>query len=168
MCGCAVCLCVSMLQLPRMVCVWLLACVKRCLPRLCGVCVVCVLLVLVLVVLVCVWWCVCGVVVCVVLVCGGVCVVCGGSDDSRHERVCPGKRADDATNSGGRTPGSKLPASPPPLPRPDGWGTPGRVPVYTAKKVNPSTDEQHLWSCTTGTSTTCVAAPLRPLPFNLN
>ena len=60
------------------------------------------------------------------------------------------------------------PASPPPLSRPDGGGTPGRVPVYTAKKANPSTDEQHLWSCTTRTSTTCVAAPLRPLPFNLN
>ena len=27
-------------------------------------------------------------------------------------------------NSGGRTPGSKLPASPPPLPRPDGGGNP--------------------------------------------
>ena len=27
-------------------------------------------------------------------------------------------------NSGGRTPGSKLPASPPPLPRPDGLGNP--------------------------------------------
>ena len=43
--------------------------------------------------------------------------------------------------------------------------TPGRVPVYTAQKLKPSRHEQHLWSCTTGTSTTCVAAPLRPLPF---
>ena len=32
-------------------------------------------------------------------------------------------RACDATNSGGRTPGSKLPASPPPLPHPNGGGT---------------------------------------------
>ena len=31
---------------------------------------------------------------------------------------------DNATNSGGRTPGSKLPASPPPLLRPDGGGQP--------------------------------------------
>ena len=29
-----------------------------------------------------------------------------------------------AANSGGRTPGSKLPASPPPLPRPNGGGNP--------------------------------------------
>ena len=101
------------------------------------------------------WWCVgCA------CTCGVVCGV-GGTNDSQHgESVLA--RADDATNSGGRTPGSKLPASPPPLPRPDGGGTPGRVPVYTAKKANPSTDEQHLWSCTTGRSTTCVAAPLRP------
>ena len=40
-----------------------------------------------------------------------------------------------AANSGGRTPGSKLPASPPPLPRPNGGGNPGRVPVYTALKT---------------------------------
>ena len=54
----------------------------------------------------CVWCVVCGVCVC------GVCGVCG-SDDSRHgESVLA--RADDAPNSGGRTPGSKLPASPPP------------------------------------------------------
>ena len=33
-------------------------------------------------------------------------------------------RAYDATNSGGRTPGSKLLASSPPLPRPDGGGNP--------------------------------------------
>ena len=32
-------------------------------------------------------------------------------------------RACDAPNSGGRTPGSKLPASPPPLPHPNGGGT---------------------------------------------
>ena len=35
---------------------------------------------------------------------------------------------------GGRTPGSKLPASPPSLLRPNGGGQPGRVPVYTALK----------------------------------
>ena len=40
-----------------------------------------------------------------------------------HECVCPFTCAH-ASNSGGRTPGSKLPASPPPLPRPDGGGQP--------------------------------------------
>ena len=40
----------------------------------------------------------------------------------------------------GRTPGSKLPASPPPLHRPDGGGTPGRVPVYTAPKKASQTE----------------------------
>ena len=71
-------------------------------------------------------------------------------------------RACDAANSGGRTPGSKLPASPPPLPHPDGGGTPGRVPVYTAKKAN---HQQ--------TNSTCEAAqqghrPLQRSPFNMN
>ena len=73
---------------------------------------------------VCVLWCV-VVVVCVVRI----------TDDT----ACHSRRAYDATNSGGRTPGSKLPASPPPLPRPDGRGTPGRVPVYTALKSLPIT-----------------------------
>ena len=65
-------------------------------------------------------------------------------------------------NSGGRAPGSKLPASPPPLPRPDGGGTPGRVPVYTAQKSLPvnrrtapvelhNRDIDHLCSSTTAT-----------------
>ena len=49
-------------------------------------------------------------------------------------------------NSGDRTPGNKLPASPPPLPRPDGGGTPGRVPVYTALK-RPS---HHTMKCNCG------------------
>ena len=40
-----------------------------------------------------------------------------------HEGVCPATRTL-APNSGGRTPGSKLPASPPPLLRPDGGGQP--------------------------------------------
>ena len=40
-----------------------------------------------------------------------------------HEGVCPATRTS-APNSGGRAPGSKLPASPPPLPRPDGGGQP--------------------------------------------
>ena len=40
-----------------------------------------------------------------------------------HEGVCPATRTD-APYSGGRTPGSKLPASPPPLLRPDGGGQP--------------------------------------------
>ena len=39
--------------------------------------------------------------------------------------VCLSTLADmHASNSGGRTPESKLPASPPPLPRPDGGGQP--------------------------------------------
>ena len=50
-------------------------------------------------------WCVCG---------GG-----GGSDDGIR-RQCLSIAADACTELGGRTPGSKLPASPPPLPRPDG------------------------------------------------
>ena len=71
---------------------------------MCVVCVVCV-------------WCVCGVcgVVCVWCVCGVcVCGVCGTNDSRYGESVLA--RADDASNSGGRTPGSKLPPSPPPLP----------------------------------------------------
>ena len=46
-------------------------------------------------------------------------------------------RACDAPNSGGRTPGSKLPASPPPLPRPDGGGTLAVYLLYTALKNKP-------------------------------
>ena len=52
------------------------------------------------------WWWWCG---------ADLCVTRGG--------VCPAMRTL-APNSGGRTPGSKLPASPPPLPRPDGGGQP--------------------------------------------
>ena len=62
-----------------------------------------------------------------------------------HEGVCPATRTL-APNSGGRTPESKLPASPPPLPRPNGGRTPGRVPVYTAQK-KPS---RHTMSCNCG------------------
>ena len=54
-----------------------------------------------------------------------------------HEGVCPATRTL-ALDSGGRTPGSKLPASPPLLPRPDGGGrrvNPGTVPVYRALKT---------------------------------
>ena len=89
-----------------------------------------------------------------------MCGVCGTNDSRHGESVLA--RADDATNSGGRTPGSKLPASSPPLPRPDGGGTPGRVPVYTAKKSQPinrrtapvelhNRDIDHLCSSTTAT-----------------
>ena len=51
-----------------------------------------------------------------------------------HEGVCPATRTH-APNSGGRTPGSKLPASPPSLPRPDGGGQPWPCPcVHDPKK----------------------------------
>ena len=95
----------------------------------------------------------------------------GGSDGVFDVCVCP-YTPTRCTNLGGRTPGTKLPASPPPLPRPDGGGTPGRVPVYTAqktksgancgastaycKKNNPSIHELQLWSSTTWTSTTAA------------
>ena len=45
---------------------------------------------------------------------------------------------DDASNSGGRTPGSELPASPPFLPRPNGGVNPGPVPVHRALNVQPT------------------------------
>ena len=48
----------------------------------------------------CVWLCVC------------LCGVCGANDSRHGESVLA--RAGYAPNSGGRTPGSKLPASPPP------------------------------------------------------
>ena len=54
----------------------------------------------------------------------------GGADLSVHGKSLS-MNHDDATNSGGRTPGSKLPASPPHLRR---GSTPGRVPVNTAPK----------------------------------
>ena len=86
----------------------------------------------------------------------------------KNEPCLSGSRLS-APNSGGRTPGSKLPESPPPLPRPDGGGTPGRVPVYTAQKKRHasghvinlsktmSTAEPHR-NCTVWTSQgTCVA-----------
>ena len=56
-----------------------------------------------------------------------------------HESVCPFPCAH-ASNSGGRTPGSKLPASPPPLPRPNGGGQPGPVPVHRA--LNPPSNSR--------------------------
>ena len=59
------------------------------------------------------------VVVVVVVVVVGVVVVVVVRTFVLHEGVCPATRTL-APNSGGRTPGSKLPASPPPLPRPDG------------------------------------------------
>ena len=71
--------------------------------------------------------------------CGGVC----GSHDSKHAVSVQG-HADYAPNWVARTPGSKLPASPPPLLRPDGGGTPGRVPVYTALKTHPVTPRYEL------------------------
>ena len=53
-------------------------------------------------------------------------------------------RACDAPNSGGRTPGSKLPASPPPLPRPDGGGTLAVYLCTRPKKAFPSHHEMQL------------------------
>ena len=64
-----------------------------------------------------------------------------------------------APNSGGRTPGSKLPASPPPLPRPDGGGQPwpcacAHGPEKEAPSAHQRVDELPLMPHTTGTSTT--------------
>ena len=73
------------------------------------------------------------------------CCGCGGTDVTYDTCLCR-YAPTHATNSGGRTPGSKLPVSPPPLPRPDDGGTPGRVPVYTAQK-KPS---RHTMSCNCG------------------
>ena len=53
-----------------------------------------------------------------------------------HEGVCPATRTL-APNSGGRTPGSKLPASPPPLPRPDGGGQPWSCTFVHGPKKKP-------------------------------
>ena len=90
-----------------------------------------------------------------------MCDVCGGGGggaDVMYDTCLCRYAPTHATNSGGRTPGSKLPASPPPLPRPDGGGTPGRVPVYTAQKrqaglklqslhiILHSLDHAHLWN----------------------
>ena len=47
-----------------------------------------------------------------------------GADVVYDTCLCRYERIAHAPNSGGRTPGSKLPASPPPLPRPDGGGQP--------------------------------------------
>ena len=80
-----------------------------------------------------------GVVVVVVV------VVVGGADVMYDTCLCR-YAPTHATNSGGRTPGSKLPASPPPLPRRDGGGTPGRVPVYTAQKAT----RRHATNCNCG------------------
>ena len=63
-----------------------------------------------------------------------------------HEGVCPATRTV-APNSGGRTPGGKLPGLPPPLPRPDGGGQPWPCAcAHGPKKSDPSTSN-------TGTST---------------
>ena len=65
----------------------------------------------------------CGVLVlwCVVVVCCGGCGGGCGTDVMYDTCLCR-YAPTHATNSGGGTPGSKLPASPPPLPRPDGGG----------------------------------------------
>ena len=67
------------------------------------------------------------------VVCGVWCVVVQMTNDT----ACQSRRVREMhlIRVAG-TPGSKLPASPPPLPRPDGGGTPGRVPVYTAQKTS--------------------------------
>ena len=54
-------------------------------------------------------------------------------------------RACDATNSGGRTPGSKLLASPPPLPRPDGGGNP-----WPCTCVHGPSSSRHAMNCSCG------------------
>ena len=69
---------------------------------------------------------------------------------------------------GGRTPGSKLPASPPPLLRPEGGGSPLAVhlSVYTALKTHPvkprRADELQLWR------TPQFSARLDPMPCRHN
>ena len=101
---CAVLCCVALVVCGGVWCVCVVVC-GVCVCVVCGVCGV--------------WCVVCGVwcVVCGVwsVVCGVWCVVCGvcGTNDSQHG-VSVQARADYAPNSGGRTPGSKLPASPPP------------------------------------------------------
>ena len=55
----------------------------------------------------------------------------GGSDDGITTMCLIITPHEHAPNSGGRTPGSKLPASPPPLPRPDGGGEPLAVYLCT-------------------------------------
>ena len=65
-------------------------------------------------------WC-CGVVV--LWCCGVVVVVVVVVVRMIETRGSLSRRAPKCTLLGGRTPGSKLPASPPPLPRPDGGGT---------------------------------------------
>ena len=96
--------------------------------------------------------------------CGGGCCGCGGCGgcgaDVMYDTCLCRYKPTHATNSGGRTPGSKLPASPPPLLRPDGGGTPW--PCACAQGPKKSSHQS--------TKSTCGAAPpaLRPLPFNLN
>ena len=88
---------------------------------------------------------------------------CGTNDSQHGESVLA--RADDATNSGGRTPGSKLPASPPPLPRPDGGGQPLAVYLCTRpKKPTHQPTNSICGAAQQGDRPPVVAAPLRPLP----
>ena len=68
--------------------------------------------------------------------CAAACIVTCGARDLENG-VCPGAFLH-ASNSGGRTPGSKLAASPPPLPRPDGGGQPGRVPDHSHDELTTS------------------------------
>ena len=63
--------------------------------------------------------------------------VCG-SDGSKHAVSVQG-HADYAPNWVAEHLGASSRRSPPPLPRPDGGATPGRVPVYTAQKSLPVT-----------------------------
>ena len=60
-------------------------------------------------------------------------------------------------NSGGRTPGSKLPASPPPLPRRNGGGQPGPVPVHRALHP-PSNSRLCMFAGTSTLSMNCATS----------
>ena len=97
------------------------------------------------------------------------CVLCGGCGgcgaDVMYDTCLCRYAPTHATNSGGRTPGSKLPASPPHLPHPDGRGNPWPCTCVHGPKN----------SSRQSTNSPCGAAQhghlppaLRPLPFNLN
>ena len=70
----------------------------------------------------------------------------GGGSDVIYDTCLCRYAPTHATNSGGRTPGSKLPASPPPLPRPNGGGNPWPCTCVHG----PNNSSRHAMNCNCG------------------